>query len=351
MNETTEELETAAPPEPEQAPHILPEEKVALLLVTLGEEAAGAVLKRLDNTNGLKDRVLRLMAEHRSLPMEASSEILEEYLAFMRGAELVAEGGLDFAYNALKISDGPSSAEETIRRLKRDMSDGGLARLRKADPENLRLLIQAQHPQIGAVILAHMEPPVAAQIIADLNEEFRIDIMFRMSMVERVKPEMTDILERSLGDEALALSQNQSQVGGAKVVAEILNNTPGSMEKGILESISARREDLASEIKNLMFVFEDLMNLDERSLGTICSEVDTTVLSNALRGAKNEELQEKILGSLTKRQGKALIDEMEMAAPIRISDAEEAQTQVIQMVRRLEESGDIVLNTGDDVLV
>jgi len=221
-----------------------------------------------------------------------------------------------------------------------------------ADPQQLSNTLRGEHPQTIALILAHLDPAQVAAILRELEPALGGEVMFRIARMEKVAPEMISLVERAIGSEAdLAFSQGLSSVGGPAAVAAILNLVSSSLEKEVLDLVTEKDPLLSDQIKNLMFVFEDLSALDDKSLQRLLREVDVKQLSLALKAA-SPELRTKIMGTMSQRAVAGLKEEMEFLGPVKMRDVEAAQSDIVSKVRALEETGEIVISSGsDDVLI
>jgi flagellar motor switch protein FliG len=240
-----------------------------------------------------------------------------------------------------------------LKRIQNQLADtAGLQRLRNADPQQLGSLFRNEHPQTIALILSHLSAPQTAAVIKELEPTLGSEVLFRMARMDKVSPEMLLLIERALGDTDLTMSQGMSPSGGPQAAAAVLNLMSTSLEKELLDGVASRDPALADQIKNLMFVFEDIATLDDRALQRLLREVDGKELALALKAA-SEELKTRIKGNMSQRAVTALTEEMEMLGPVRMRDVEAAQANIITQVRKLEEAGEIVLNGGgtDDVVI
>ena len=263
------------------------------------------------------------------------------------------DGDVGGALKAVEKAYGKARADSILRRITSQLADtAGLHRLRKADPQQLATTLRGEHPQTAALVLAHLDPQHTAAILRELPTSFGGDVLFRMARMEKVSPEMLQLIERALSSEAdLSFSQGMSAAGGPAAVASVLNLVSGSLEKELLEGVSERDATLCEQIKNLMFVFEDLVTLDDKSLQRLLREVEAKQLALALKAA-SDELKAKIMGAMSQRAVAALREEMEFMGPVKMRDVEASQSAIVTQVRKLEETGEIVLSAGsDDVLI
>jgi flagellar motor switch protein FliG len=325
-------------------------QKAAVLCMLIGTDKAALVTQHLtpEEAELLSYEIARM--DH--VRPEIADAVLHEWIETLRAASMLAAGGVEFAREVLERAFGPARADAILRRITSQLADtGSLHRLRNADPQQLGNRVRGEHPQTIALILSHLEPPQTAAVLKELPPSVGAEVMLRMARMEKVSPEMLQLIERSLGAEAdLNVAQGQAS-GGPAAVAEVLNLVPTSLEKELLDGLALEDPELCEQIKNLMFVFEDLVSLDDRGLQRLLREVDSKELALALK-ATSEELRNRIMGSMSQRAVTALKEEMEFLGPVRLRDVEAAQANIVTQVRALEEAGEIVINAGtDDVLL
>jgi flagellar motor switch protein FliG len=325
-------------------------QKAAVLCLVLGAEAAAKVTQRLapEEVESLSFEIARLDR----VGHEAVESIVGEWLAEFMAAESLAAGGLDAAREILEKALGPRKAQQVLERVQSQLADtAGLHRLRNADPQQLGTMLRGEHPQTTTLILAHLDSPQTAAVLKELDPKVGSEVVYRMARMERVAPDLLQLIERSLADETdLAVSQGMSTSGGPAAVASVLNLVPGSLEKALLDGVAERDPALCVEIKNLMFVFEDIGTLDTRSLQRLLRDVNVKALALSLKAA-SAELKKKVTESMSQRAVGALEEEIEMLGPVRMRDIEAAQTSIVAQVRELEEAGEIVINGADDDVV
>jgi flagellar motor switch protein FliG len=279
--------------------------------------------------------------------------VLAEWLELTIGVDSMSTGGVEFAKDVLEAAFGPVKAQQILKRIQGQLADSDrFGRLRRADPQQLGNTLRGEHPQTIALVLAHLDPGHVAAILRELDPALGGDVMFRIAKMEKVSPEMISLVERAIGSEAdLAFSQGMSSVGGPAAVAAVLNLVSSSLEKEVLDLVAEKDPHLSDQIKNLMFVFEDLSSLDDKSLQRLLREVDVKQLALALKAA-SPELKTKIMQTMSQRAVAGLKEEIEFLGPVKMRDVEAAQTDIVSKVRALEETGEIVLSAGtDDVIV
>lgn len=325
-------------------------QKVAILCMTIGPEASALITQHLEPRE-VEDISFEI-ARTTQVPGHLAESVLVEWIETTRAAESLTEGGVDVAHEILERAFGASRATQILKRIKDQIDDtAGLTRLRNADPQQLGSMVRGEHPQTIALILSHLEPSQTAVLLKHLGPELGKEVVFRMARMDRVSPEMLQMIERTLSAEPdLNMSQGMRASGGPASVAEVLNLVPPTLEKELIEAIEAQDPALCEEIKALMFVFEDLVTLDDRAIQRVLREVDSKELAMALKAA-SEGLRDKLMGAMSQRAVAALKEEMEFLGPVRLRDVETAQTHIVAQVRQLEEAGEIVISSGGDDLV
>ena len=326
-------------------------QKVAVLCMAVGTEFAAKITTGLSNDEA--EMISYEIAQLDRIPQELMEVVLAEWLESTLGIASLTTGGLEYAREVLEKAFGKTRADGILRRITNQLADtAGLHRLRKADPQQLATTLRGEHPQTVALVLAHLDAPHTAAILRELPTAFGGEVLYRMARMEKVSPEMLQLIERALSSDAdLSFTQGMAAAGGPAAVASVLNLVSGTLEKELLEGVSERDTMLCEQIKNLMFVFEDLVTLDDKSLQRLLREVEAKQLALALKAA-SEELKGKILGAMSQRAVAALKEEMEFMGPVKMRDVEAAQSAIVSQVRKLEETGEIVLSAGsDDVLV
>ncbi len=325
-------------------------QKAAILCLALGTDGAAKVTQKLqpDEVDALSFEIARV----EQVSPEVVDSVLDEWLTRIRVADSLAQGGIDAAREILEKAFGSRKATQVLERIQGQLQNTiGLHRLRNADPQQLGQMLGGEHPQTIAVILSHLEPQHTAAILKELESSTGSEVVYRMAKMEKVSPELIMLIERTLSADAdLTSAAGMSSSGGPAAVASVLNYVTASLEKVLLDGVSTMDQGLCDQIKNLMFVFEDLSGLDARALQRLLRDVDSKELALALKAA-SVDLRGKITGAMSQRAVQALNDEMEMMGPVRMKDVEGAQANIVAMVRKLEEAGEIVLGGGDDDVV
>ncbi|MBD3393522.1 MAG: flagellar motor switch protein FliG [Chitinivibrionales bacterium] len=316
--------------------------KAAIVMVALGTAASSEIFKNLDEHE--VERLTTEIARLDNVSSEVREAVLEEFHNLALAQQFISQGGLDYAREILESALGPRKAKEILDKVQQSIRTTGFNLLENVDPKQLVNFIQKEHPQTIALLLAHMEPANAAPIISALPQELQVDVATRIATMESISPETLDQVEEVLVGQVKSLfGGDVSEIGGVKAVAEMLNSVDRGAEKNILGNLERENPELATEIKNLMFVFEDVLLLDDRSMQRVLKEVDTKELSMALKGA-SEELQEKFFRNMSSRAAEMIKEEMEYMGPIRLKDVEEVQQRVVDVIRRLEEDGEIIIS-------
>ena len=318
--------------------------KVAILMIALGQETTAEVMKYLSDSE--IEEIAQSIAELDVVTTEQEDDVLEEFEQLLIAGKYVSQGGLDFARGALEKAMGPRRAQGLLDRVT-STTTSGFYMLRNVDPNQIVPFISKEHPQTIALILSQLDATQAAGVLNGLPEEMQSDVSYRIATMENISPQVLRELEESLANDLQAVLTGQiTEIGGPKAVAEMLNRTGRSTEKAVLERLDAQDPELAEEVRNQMFVFDDIAKLTDREIQMILREVDTKDLSVSLKGA-SEKMQERVFSNMSEEVGKQLKEEMEFAGPVRMSDVEKVQLRVVQTVRQLEEAGQITIVRGD----
>jgi flagellar motor switch protein FliG len=326
--------------------------KAAVLLVTVGEELAKEILRALPEAD--VQLLTEELADLRGISPELSSEVLEEFWQLLETQHYVVHGGLDYASRLLVETFGKERAEDLLSLVHRsqEAAQGNLAKLQYTDPQQLGKLLDSEHPQTIALVLAHLDPKRASMVLENLSEERKVLSIQRLAEMRQFSPEMAQkvahILHRrleSVGDTA------RKSYSGFKAVADLLNRLNAEESKKILETIEEGQPELALNIRNLMFTFEDLITVPPATIREIVSGVDKRQLALALRGAQ-DELRAQIFKSMSSRAVEMLKEDMEVLGPVRSREVAQAQQEILNLARRLEAEGKVVLKleSGDEML-
>jgi flagellar motor switch protein FliG len=325
-------------------------QKAAIFLVTIGSEISAEIFKYLreDEIETLTFEIARL----ETIEPEQKDAILQEFQELMMANQFISTGGIDFARELLEKSLGSQKAIDIINRLTSSLQVRPFDFIRRTDPAHLLNFIQQEHPQTIALILAYLEPNKASIILQNLPHEVQSDVARRIATMDRTSPEVLREVERVLEKKLSTLSsEDYSAAGGVESIVEILNLVDRASEKQIIEALEDEDPELAEEIKKRMFVFEDIVMLDDRSIQKVMREVDSQELAKALKSV-DTEVQDKIFRNMSKRAAGMLKEDMEYMGPIRLKDVEEAQQKIVSIIRHLEDTGEIVIaRAGEDELV
>ena len=325
--------------------------KAAIILLSLDHDVAGDLLKHLPT--GMVEEVTRALASLGDVPVEVSERVVEEFYTIRMASLYVKSGGLEYAKTLLKNSLDSKMAERVIQTIQNQVQRTPFSFLQKAETENLLTFIQDEHPQTIALIISHLSHHKASEILVGLQAEKQIEVVRRVANMEQTNPEV--IAEVELGLEARLsnlLLHSMEKVGGVGTIAEVLNLCDRTTEKSILDGIESDDPDLVEDIRRLMFVFEDVLKVDDKGIQSVLKEVDNEELCLALKTA-SDELKEKIFSNMSARAASLIKEDMEYMGPVRLSDVEAAQQRFVDIVRRLEEAGEIIISgRGDkDIIV
>ena len=325
-------------------------EKSAILLLSLGDDIAPLVFKFM--TDQEIQRVSNYMSYIRNVDVEGVNQILHEFAEMVGSIGGMVAGGKEYVRKLLVKSLAPEKAEWIINNLSIPTLETGLEALRWLDSKTIARFLHGEHPQTVAVILAHLDAIQAGTVLTSLPSGMQAEVLLRIAKLERIPPGVIQELDKVLRNELRATGALETgQVGGIQSVAEILNNVDQASERDIMEQIEELNAGMAEEIRQLMFVFEDLLSIDDRGMQQILKEVANEEMTLALKTA-SEELKEKILRNMSKRAADMLREELEVMGPVRVSDVERAQHKIIQTAKRLEGEGKLILGgKGDNAVV
>ena len=325
-------------------------EKIAVLMVALGNDIAAEVYKKLDDT--AIELITLEVANLRKVTPELKLEVLKEAQEVLMAREFMARGGVDYARDVLERALGPERAQNLLARITASLQVRPFDFMRHTDPQQVLGFIQGEHPQTIALILSYLEAPQAAMILSGLPAVLQAEVAKRIARMDRITPEVLREVERVLERKlSTVMGQDFTMAGGIDAVVAIVNSSDRTTERNIMEHLEENDPELAEEIKKRLFVFEDIIRLDDRSLQRVLREVDMKELGLALKGA-TEELRTKFFKNMSKRAAEMLQEDMDYMGPVRVKDVEESQQKVVNIVRGLEEQGEIVIASGgEDELV
>ncbi len=326
-------------------------QKAAILLIALGPEKSATIFKHLKEDE-IEELTLEI-ANTRSVSPQTKEVVLEEFYQICLAQQYIAEGGIGYAKELLDKALGEEQAQAVITKLTASLQVRPFEFVRKTDPSQVLNFIQDEHPQTIAMILSYLSSGQAAMILGALAPEKQADVAKRIAMMDRTSPdvikEVESVLERKLASLA---NQDYTIVGGVDAIVNILNTVDRGTEKHIMESLEVEEPELADEIRKKMFVFEDILLLDDRAIQRVLRDVENSDLEVALKGS-NEEVKNVILKNLSKRLAAMIEEDIEFMGPVRMKDVEEAQQKIVAIIRKLEDSAEIVISRGggDEVIV
>ncbi|MBO4780284.1 MAG: flagellar motor switch protein FliG [Selenomonadaceae bacterium] len=319
-------------------------EKAAILFIALGGDYAAKVFAHMDEEE--IEAITLDIANNKQVNIDKKNQVISEFYQLMMANDYISTGGLEYAQDVLEKALGADKATDILKRLTTSLQVRPFEFLRKSDPSQLLNFLQNEHPQTIALVMAYLSPDQAGIVMSGLSVDAQSDVAKRIALMDRTSPDVIREVERVLERKISSLStQDFTTAGGVPAVVEILNRVDRATERAIIESLEVDNPELAEEIKQLMFVFEDIVLLDDRSLQTVLREVDTKDLSLAMK-ATSDEVAEKIYKNMSKRAADMLREELEYMGPVKIRDVEDAQTKVVNVIRNLEDKGVIVIVRG-----
>lgn len=325
-------------------------QKTAILLISMGSDLSAELLKKNFHHEDI-EKISQQISMMDTIPREVQDKVLEEFAQLIQAREYLMIGGIDYAKDMLQKAVGDQKALEILDKVQHTIKNRPFSSLRKTDPKHLISFIRDEHPQVIALILNHLHAEQAAMILSSLSPEQQSDIARRVAITDRVSPEMTREVETILERKLSVLETSESSSGGIKTLVDILNRVDRGTEKTILEELEISDPDLTEEIRKLLFVFEDIVKLPDSSIQRVLREVDPKDLARAMRGT-NEDVQERIFKNMSKRASDMLRDEIKYMGPIRLRDVEDSQQKIVQIIRRLDEAGEIVIaRGGEDAII
>ncbi|MBT9139439.1 MAG: Flagellar motor switch protein FliG [Dehalococcoidia bacterium] len=320
--------------------------KSAILLMALGPSVSSRILRQF--TEADIERISLEIANTNKVEVNTMEEVLEEFLLLSQAQRYILDGGLDYARNLLEQTLGIQRATEIIKKLKEASQIKPFMFVRKADPKQLTNLIGQEHPQTIALILSYLDPLQASQVLGSLPDEQQPEIARRIALMDRTSPEVLKEVEGVLQERlSSVVQQDFATAGGIQSLVDILNNVDRGTEKLILEELEKDDPKLVDEIRKLMFIFEDVTALDNASIQRIIREVDQKDLALALKGS-SEEVKERIFRNVSKRAAEMLKEDVESMGPVRLREVEEAQQRIVSVVRKLDETGEIIISRGGE---
>lgn len=324
-------------------------EKVAILLITLGPQKSAEIFKHLSEEE-IEELTLQI-ANMRMVSPEEKTSIIEEFYQICLAQEYISEGGIGYAKEVLERALGSDKAVNIISKLTSSLHVKPFEFIRKADPEQLLNYIQNEHPQTIALILSYLNPEQSGEILANLPIEKQTDVTRRIATMDRTSPEVVREIENVLESKfSNIVAQDFASTGGIQSVVDILNSVDRGTEKYIMEDLDLKDAELSEEIRKRMFVFEDVISLDNKSIQRIIREIENSQWAIALKGA-SEEVKNLIFINMSKRLVEMIKEDIEFMGPVRIRDIEDAQQEIVNVIRKLEEDGEIITPRGGDEVI
>ncbi|MDR9757521.1 MAG: flagellar motor switch protein FliG [Thermacetogeniaceae bacterium] len=326
-------------------------QKAAILLITLGPELSSQIFKHLPDSE--VEKLTLEIANIRKVSPEKRDQVFQEFYELALANDYISQGGIDYAKELLEKAYGEEKAAEIIGRLTANLQVRPFDFARKTDPGQLLNFIQYEHPQTIALIMAYLDTEQASAVLSSLPAELQVDVARRLALMESTSPEILreveNILEHKL---STVVTQDYTQAGGVETLVAVLNRVDRATEKTIIETLEVQDPELAEEIKKLLFVFEDIVQLDDRAVQLVLRQVDSHDLALALKGS-GEEVMNKIKRNISKRAAQMLQEEIDYMGPVRLRDVEEAQQKIVAEIRRLEEQGQIIITRGgrDEIIL
>lgn len=326
-------------------------QKAAILLIALGPERSAGIFKHLKEEE-IEELTLEI-ANTRSVTPQVKEDVINEFYEICLAQQYIAEGGITYAKDLLEKALGSEKAMDVIGRLTASLQVKPFEFIRKTDPSQIINFIQDEHPQTIALILSYLSPAQSAMILSSLAPDRQADVARRIAVMDRTSPDVIKEVEKILESKLASLvNQDYTIIGGVDAVVEILNTVDRGTERHIMETLEIEEPELADEIRKKMFVFEDVLLLDDRAIQRVLRDVENSDLEMALKGA-NEQVQNAIFSNLSKRLAVMIKEDMDFMGPVRMKDVEDAQQKIVNIIRKLEDAGEIVISRGggDEIVV
>lgn len=321
-------------------------QKVASLLIALGPQSATEILKHMPDED-LVEQITLEIANLNKISPEILDATLEEFYSIFQASSYLSHGGMDYAKTLLEQAYGVDKAGAILDKLVTILNSTPFQFFNEADPEQLATSLQNENPQLIALVLAYIKPEKSALVLNNLPFNVQASVALKIAEMDTINPEIISEIEKVVENKfSSVVAQDFSKVGGVESLATILNRTDRGTEKKIMEALENRSIQLAEQVRELMFVFEDIVLLDNRSIQRLLREVDSKDLALALKGS-NEEVKQKIFANMSERAQIMLADDMEYMGPVRAKDVQTSQTKIVSIIRKLEENGEIIIRRGN----
>ncbi|GAB6180188.1 flagellar motor switch protein FliG [Desulfotomaculum defluvii] len=328
------------------------EQKAAILLISLGADISSKILKH-EFPEDEVEKITAAIAEMDRVPNEIQKQVVEEFIQLIQARDYLLNGGVDYAKELLEKTYGYDKGAEILERISSTMQSVPFGSLRKTDPRHILGFLREEHPQTIAFVLSYLKPDQAAVILAELDSQLQSEVARRVAILDRISPDVAKEVEKVLEKKLAAVAQHEETVvGGVQCLVNILNRVDRATEKTIFEDLEQADPNLSEEVRRLMFIFEDIVKLHDISIQKVLREVDNKDLALAMKGS-NQEVNNRIYKNMSKRASEMLKEEIDYMGPVRLKDVEEAQQRIVNVIRRLEEAGEIVISRGgeDAILV
>ena len=321
-------------------------EKAAILLISLGPDVSSDIFKHLDDEE--VEKLTLEIANQNKIEPEIKKKIQEEFLQLQKANDYINSGGINYAKKILEKSFGKDKTRNIINRLTATLQVRPFDSIRKSDPAQLLNFIQGEHPQTIALILSYIDPNQASQVLSSLSPDIQSEVAKRIAVMDRTSPEIIKEVESVLEKKLSSVAANEyASAGGIESIVDVLNQVDRGTEKNILDKLEEDDPELVEEIKKRMFVFEDIVLLSDRAVQLVLRQVETHDLALALKTA-SDEVEDIITGNMSQRAAEMLEEDMEFMGPVRIREVEDAQQRIVNVIRELEESGEIVIARGGE---
>ncbi len=328
------------------------EQKAAILLISLGADISSRILKQQFNEDEV-ERITAAIAEMDKVPNQIQEQVVEEFVYLIQARDYLLNGGVNYAKELLEKTYGWEKGSEILDKISSTMQSVPFSSLRKTDPRHILSFIREEHPQTIAFVLSYLKPDQAAMILSDLDPQMQSEVARRVAILDRISPDVAKEVEKVLEKKLSSVSQHEETVvGGVQCLVNILNRVDRATEKLIFEQLERADPNLSEEVRRMMFIFEDIVKLHDISIQKVLREVDNKDLGLAMKGA-NQEVNNRIYKNMSKRAADMLKEEIDYMGPVRLKEVEEAQQRIVNVIRRLEEAGEIVISRGgeDAILV
>ncbi len=320
--------------------------KIAIFLLALGPNLSAGILKHFSEAE--IEKISMEIANTTRVERDNLDEILDEFTAIHEAQQYMVNGGYDYAKEVLERTLGPQKAGDLMKKLREQSKVKPFTFVREADTKQLVNMISQEHPQTIAFILSYLDADQSAMVISELPQDIQSDIARRIAVMERTSPQIIKGVESVMKERLSTIFQQDfTSAGGIGAVVEILNNVDRGTEKLILEELEKEDAELAEEIRQQMFIFEDIISLDDASIQRVIRDLDHNDIAMALKGA-SEEVKNRVFKNISKRAGEMLEENMEFMGPLRLREVEDAQQRIVAVIRRLDESGEIIISRGGD---